>query len=95
MKTRTTVVVRGRVQGVAFRHHTALAAAEQKVSGWVMNLPDGGVKACFEGEEQQVQAMVEWCRKGPDLARVEELLEERGVYTGEFTEFDIRHSHDK
>lgn len=94
MKTRTTVVVRGRVQGVAFRHYTALAAAERQVSGWVMNLPDGGVKACFEGEEEQVRAMVEWCRKGPDLARVEELIEERGEYTGEFTGFDIRYAHE-
>ena len=91
MKTRTTVTVRGRVQGVAFRHHTARAAAQHQVSGWVQNLPDGSVQACFEGEEEAVRAMVKWCRRGPELARVDELIEKRGDYTGEFAGFGIRH----
>ena len=94
MKIRETVIVRGRVQGVAFRHHTARAAAENRVSGWVMNLPDGSVKACFEGEEEDVRAQVEWCRRGPALARVDELVVEEGAYTGEFAGFGIRYGGD-
>lgn len=90
MKIRTTVTVRGIVQGVAFRHHTTRAAAQHQVTGWVRNLPDGSVQACFEGEEEQVQAMVQWCRRGPDLARVDDLIEEPGEYTGEFAGFSIR-----
>lgn len=90
MKTRATVTVRGRVQGVAFRYHTARAAARHQVTGWVENLPDGSVRACFEGEAADVQAVVDWCRSGPDLARVDELIEERGEYSGAFTGFDIR-----
>lgn len=91
MKTRSTVIVRGLVQGVAFRHHTTRAAAQHQVTGWVKNLSDGSVQACFEGEEEQVRAMVQWCRSGPDLARVEELIEEPGEYTGEFSGFTTRH----
>ena len=94
MKTRSTVTVRGRVQGVAFRHYTALAAAEFGVAGWVMNLPDGSVQACFEGEEDAVRAMVQWCRRGPELARVDELIEQKGNYTGEFAGFKVRHSYE-
>ena len=94
MKIRTTVIVRGRVQGVGFRHYTAKTAARRQLTGWVMNLPDGSVKACFEGEEQEVRGMVQWCRSGPDLARVDEVSEEPGVYSGEFAEFGIRHSHE-
>lgn len=94
MKVRATVIVRGRVQGVAFRHHTAQAAARRQVTGWVMNLPDGSVQACFEGEDTEVGAMVQWCRRGPESAQVDELIEERGDYTGEFTGFAIRHAHD-
>lgn len=86
-----TVIVRGRVQGVAFRHHTARMAAQHGVTGWVMNQSDGSVKACFEGEETAVRAMVDWCRRGPDLAQVEELVEQPGEYSGEFTGFGIRH----
>jgi acylphosphatase len=90
VKIRTTVIVRGHVQGVAFRHHTTRAAAQHQVTGWVTNLSDGSVQACFEGEEEQVRAMVQWCRRGPDLAQVDELIEERGEYTGEFAGFSVR-----
>ncbi|GFO55709.1 acylphosphatase [Geomonas sp. Red276] len=91
MRTRVTVVVRGRVQGVAFRHHTARTAARLGVCGWVANQADGSVKGCFEGEDEAVRAMVEWCRRGPDLAQVEQLTEEPGEYTGEFAGFSIRY----
>ena len=91
MKVRTTVIVRGRVQGVAFRHHASRAAAEHRVTCWVRNLADGSVEACFEGEEGEVQAMVDWCRRGPETAAVTELVEKRGEYTGEFAGFGIRY----
>lgn len=94
MKIRTTVIVRGRVQGVSFRYHTARTARQHQVSGWVANLSDGSVQACFEGEERDVLAVVQWCRRGPDLARVDELAEERGEYTGQFTGFEIRGLHE-
>lgn len=90
MRTRSTVIVRGRVQGVSFRYHTARAAARNQVSGWVANLSDGSVKACFEGEADAVEAMVEWCRRGPELAKVDGLSEQKGEYTGEFHDFEIR-----
>lgn len=75
---------------MAFRYHTARTAALHQLTGWVANLSDGSVKACFEGEADDVEAMVQWCRSGPELARVDELLEQREDYTGEFTGFDIR-----
>jgi acylphosphatase len=92
VKVRTTVIVKGRVQGVAFRHYTTRAAAQHGVTGWVANLSDGSVKACFEGEESAVRSMVEWCRRGPEMAQVDELVEQPGTYTGDFTGFEIRYS---
>lgn len=37
------------------------------------NLPDGRVEAVFEGPSEDVEAMVAWCRTGPEYARVDEL----------------------
>ena len=48
-KLRVRVVVRGRVQGVAFRAHTADQARRAGVTGWVRNRPDGSVEAAFGG----------------------------------------------
>jgi acylphosphatase len=70
MAVRVRVVVSGRVQGVFFRASCVDEAHRRGLGGWVRNLPDGGVEAVFEGEEPQVQAMIDWCGHGPPGARV-------------------------
>ena len=91
MMVRKSVVVTGRVQGVAFRNNTQRVAVDLGVKGWVRNLPNGDVEACFEGEEAAVQSLVEWCRRGPSAARVDRLVETEGRHTGEFGSFLIRY----
>lgn len=91
MKIRARVIVKGRVQGVSFRYYTSRTATQHRVTGWVRNLPDGSVEACLEGEEAEVRAVVEWCHKGPSLAEVDEVIESRESYTGEFNDFSVRH----
>ena len=41
------------------------------MAGWVRNRADGAVEAVFEGEPEDVQALVEFCRRGPRGAVVE------------------------
>jgi acylphosphatase len=55
-----------------------------------MNLPDGSVAGCFEGEEADVNTLVAWCRRGPDWSRVEDVMATTGEYRGEFYDFTIR-----
>lgn len=83
---RRRVTVRGRVQGVGFRMSCARRAAALELGGSVRNRPDGTVEAVFEGRADAVEAMVDWCRDGPALARVAavEVAEEQPVGAGEF-----------
>lgn len=67
---RTRVVASGRVQGVFFRDTCRREAAGRGVAGWVRNRPDGTVEAVFEGHQEAVAAMVDWCRSGPPAAEV-------------------------
>ena len=90
MKIRANVTVKGLVQGVNFRYFTRQTAEGLGVTGWVTNLPDGSVAGCFEGEEASVQALIDWCRRGPGAARVDEVLVERQQFHGEFAEFIVR-----
>lgn len=89
MMVRSTVIVHGAVQGVAFRHYTSRRAQELGVTGWVRNLPDGSVEGVFEGSEAAVNALVEWCRSGPSAARVERLDVRSGICSNEFDSFRI------
>lgn len=60
-RTRARVLVSGTVQGVYFRATTRETAREHGVDGWVRNLEDGRVEAVFEGPEEAVEALVEFC----------------------------------
>ena len=70
---RVRVTVSGRVQGVFYRASCARLAREHGLAGSVRNRPDGRVEAVFEGQEAAVDEMVDWCRRGPDLASVDEV----------------------
>lgn len=67
--------VRGRVQGVGFRHALRRQAQRTGVRGWVRNRGDGSVEAVIQGEEHAVAQVVAWARRGPPSARVDALHE--------------------
>jgi len=90
VKARVHVFVSGNVQGVFFRQKTKRYAESLGVNGWVTNLPDGRVEAVFEGEEEAVKALVEYCHHGPSSARVENVEVNYENYRGEFSDFTKR-----
>lgn len=68
------MVIYGVVQGVGFRFGVERAANSRGVAGWVRNRADGAVEAVLEGEPGDVEALVDFCRRGPRgavVARVE------------------------
>jgi acylphosphatase len=65
--------VRGRVQGVFFRAEARTRAESLGVAGWVRNAADGSVEAVFEGPDERVESLVDWCRRGPVGAEVGEV----------------------
>ncbi len=68
---RRRVIVSGHVQGVFFRETARRRALALGVAGWIRNNSDGSVEAAFEGAEDGVERLVEFCREGPRGARVE------------------------
>ncbi len=88
-KTRAHVYVTGKVQGVFFRQNTKRQAQSRGVYGWVRNLEDGRVEAVFEGEEEAVKAVVEFCRVGPKTAQVSDVAVTWESCSNEFQSFNI------
>ncbi|AGB16741.1 acylphosphatase [Halovivax ruber XH-70] len=82
-RTRAHVFVSGTVQGVYYRATTRDTARERGVDGWVRNLDDGRVEAVFEGPEDAVEGIVEWCHEGSPAADVDDVTVEYGEPQGE------------
>lgn len=83
------ITIRGKVQGVWYRASAQQQARLLGLTGFVQNLPDGGVYAEAEGAEPALLDFVKWCRRGPGLAKVEEVLITEGPVLG-FEGFDVR-----
>jgi len=90
VKARVHVLVSGTVQGVFFRQKTKQQAESLGINGWVRNLADGRVEGVFEGDEQAVKALVDYCRHGPSYARVTNVDAAWEPYSGEFSGFEAR-----
>jgi acylphosphatase len=64
------LTIRGRVQGVGYRAAMIDAAKALGVRGWVRNRRDGAVEALVQGEDDAVERLMTWCRRGPAPAHV-------------------------
>jgi acylphosphatase len=73
MEKKIHVLISGKVQGVWYRASTQKKALSLGLHGWVRNLKDGRVEMVAQGEEAQLQALLVWCKRGPELARVKNL----------------------
>lgn len=88
-RVRAHILISGRVQGVCFRMETERTAVRLDVSGWVRNRPDGTVEAVIEGDSDDIEKMLSWCRQGPPQSRVDHVDVRWEVFSGKYTGFDI------
>jgi len=73
MALQARLTISGRVQGVGYRDWVIETAHHLRLTGWVRNRRDGAVEALIVGEEDAVGQMIEACRRGPPMARVDEI----------------------
>ena len=87
--TRVDVMISGRVQGVFYRASAQQEAMRLSLVGEIRNLPDGRVEAIVEGPKERIEEFVEWCKRGPPAAEVEEVGVRWSKALGEFRTFMI------
>lgn len=88
---RVHLLVKGRVQGVAFRAYTQMEARRLHLCGFVRNLPDGSVEIIAEGERKPLERLVAWAHEGSPVSRVEEVIETFSHADEEFNSFRIEY----
>lgn len=71
---RISITVAGKVQGVFYRASTEKIAKQIGLVGFVRNEIDGNVYIEVQGNEEQLDEFVKWCKRGPERARVDEII---------------------
>lgn len=88
---RVRVIVEGKVQGVFFRQSTKEVASSLGLAGYVKNLRDGTVEVVAEGNDEKIEKLLEWLKKGPPLARVSNLKVEVLPLLNDKSDFTIQY----
>jgi acylphosphatase len=89
---RVRFIVRGRVQGVAYRASAVEAALslDSNMRGWIANRPDGSVEGVIEGERTAVDRFLRWCERGPSSAQVSGVEHSQDASDEALSRFSIR-----
>jgi acylphosphatase len=88
---RIVVSVQGRVQGVGYRYFVNDYAQQNPVTGYVRNMPDGSVEVVAEGTEKFLVQFIRYIYAVDDpFIRVDNIVVDWGISTGEFSGFEIR-----
>jgi len=87
------IKIHGKVQGVFYRAETKKKADSLHITGWVKNMSDGTVEALFEGDEDNINQLLDWCKQGPEMAKVEkiEILQQRTITGNPYPSFNIEY----
>ena len=88
---RVHIIVHGNVQGVFFRSNARKIAGSLGLKGYAKNMPDDSVEIVAEGPEDKLKELIEYCKKGPEMAdvsKIDVIFEEAN---GEFNGFEIKY----
>ena len=88
---RVYIIVHGKVQGVFFRANAKKVALSLGLKGYARNKEDGSVEVVAEGQEDKIKELIEYCKKGPERAKVNKVDVIHLEATGEFIDFEVRH----
>jgi acylphosphatase len=68
------ILIHGKVQGVWYRKSARKIALDLGLKGTVQNLKDGGVEIFATGQQEKLVKLIEWCKMGPEMAEVSEVI---------------------
>jgi acylphosphatase len=82
-------IIKGIVQGVAFRYYTAKNAGRFSIKGTVKNLYNGDVEVVAQGDPENIKNFEIFLRSGPAAAVVDQLIKEKIFIDEVYTGFEI------
>ncbi len=83
--------ISGLVQGVCYRISAKMKAIELGLAGFTKNLPDGRVEIIVTGENENLEKFINWCERGPSMAKVSEVRQQQVKCSEYLGGFDVRY----
>ena len=85
------IIINGLVQGVSFRYYTKKTALSLGLTGFVKNLKDDSVEIVVRGNKDNINKLINWCKKGSEQAKVENVKIKEINLIEKFNLFEIRY----
>lgn len=83
-------IISGKVQGVFFRNYIKDKAHELGLVGFVQNMPEGSVEVLIQGEEEDIETLLEHIKKGPVFSNIRNIdITWADALQDTFTDFTI------
>jgi acylphosphatase len=90
LKRRLKAEIFGDVQGVGFRYFAQSHARRLGLDGYVRNRYDGAVEVEAEGDASSLEQFLDTLRKGPRVARVQDVRVNWMPFKGDLGPFGVR-----
>jgi len=89
MKKAVKIIINGTIQGVFFRQFIKDSADKLNLRGFARNLENGDVEVIAEGNQDEVEKMIEICKQGPKFANIKNVSVSQINYSGDYKDFKI------
>ncbi len=83
------IEIYGFVQRIGFRYWAKYIAEKLKINGFVRNNEDGSVYIEAEGKGENIEKFIDWCKRGPPVAKVEKIIFKYSDEIKNFSDFKI------
>jgi len=90
MKKSVRLYIDGTVQGVFFRAFVKENAERHNIKGFTRNLENGNIEVFIEGDTDNVNKMIELCKKGPKHSQIRK-VEIKPERFQNFKDFKVLH----
>lgn len=87
---RVRILIEGKLQGMNFRYKTQDEAKALELVGFVRNLSDGRIEIEVQGEQPNVDKMLDWCQEEPHSSQIKSILYRYDEPNKGYTDFMVR-----
>jgi acylphosphatase len=90
MVKQARILIEGRLQGMNFRLNTQQQANQLGLNGFVRTLSDGRIEIEVQGDESQVEELLNWCLERPHSNYIKNIFYRFDDVEKTYTDFTVR-----